>query len=325
MTFSYFRKRFHEMMFAYVGTNIHMFKKLYYLLDYLFSYIIHGASISDYFAFGFYDLRYSGRKKFITYRRYLQIQKKCNDKDEIRICRSKLEFNRYFKDFIGREWIDVESCSFDEFDAFLNVHRTFFVKEINGFRGTGVRKILSDEVDNREFFESLKKRTGEHFILEEEISQISELNDFHPWSINTLRIVTLYDEKNDIVHIMNARLRIGNNKNNVDNLHYAGIGANIDIPTGIINSPGRDAKNHLYIVHPLTRKQIVGFKIPYWKECLDYVDKVARNLPKVRYVGWDIVIKENGTFILIEANDNADHDFQQLFCGGLWSQYKKIM
>lgn len=61
-------------------------------------------------------------------------------------------------------------------------------------------------------YDELVSDVNSHYIAEEQITQIRELADFHPWSINTIRIVTVYDTKNNEVHIMNARLRMGNKK-----------------------------------------------------------------------------------------------------------------
>lgn len=325
MTINSFIKRFSEMECCYVSDNISFIKHCYFLLDWFFAYVIHGASISDYFAFSFFDLRHSGRRKYITYRRHLKIQDKCNAKDKIEICRNKILFNEYYSKYLGREWLNVGKSSFEEFESFFKKHSVVFLKTVDGFRGNGVRRLNSLDVDCLSLYNELLNDHDISYILEEEIHQIKILNDFHPWSINTIRIVTLYDKKNDIVNVMNARIRLGNNMNSVDNLHFGGIGANIDIVTGIINSVGRDSKNNTYIYHPITFKQIVGFKVPFWKECIDFVCGAARLLPTVRYIGWDIVIQDNGNFLLIEANDNADHDFQQFFCGGLWYKYKSLM
>lgn len=117
----------------------------------------------------------------------------------------------------------------------------------------------------------------------------------------------------------------GTKKNNVDNFHFSGIGANINIETGIIDTIGYDAHNNTYIVHPITGKQIIGAQIPYWEECKTFVERAARHIPSVRYIGWDIVIQSGGHFLLIEGNDNADHDFQQLHNCGLWKQYQSII
>ncbi len=325
MTITQFKKRFNEMMHTYIGDEISIYKKCFYLVDYVFSLIIDGASISDYFAYGFYKLRRNGRNEYITFRRYHKIQNKCNKKEDRIICRNKSIFNKHFSDFLGREWIDLKNADLKTFEYFLNTKPVVFIKEVNGYRGVGVSRLETNEVNIQDLYNDLTRDQSFHYIVEEEITQISSLKKFHPWSINTIRIVTLYDSVNDDVYVINARIRMGNHKNSVDNLHYGGIGANIDILTGIINTEGRDSKNNKYVYHPITGVQIVGFQIPFWNECIEYAKKVARHIPSVRYIGWDIVIKEDGSFILIEANDNADHDFQQLFCGGLWSKYKSIM
>lgn len=325
MNIKYLKTRFLERLSLFLGTDMSLVGKIYYLVAYLCNYVIYGTSINDYFFFKFYTLNHRGKEEYITYRRFFKIQNLCNNKESINICRSKLEFNRYFSDFLGRDWLDVDSATLDEFCSFFAKHKTVFVKEIDGCRGRGVRKVESNRIDCKQLFTELRSEKDVHFVLDEEIEQIQSLHEFHPWSINTLRIVTLYDTKNDVVHIVNARLRLGNNRNSVDNLHFGGIGANVDIVTGVVDSMGCDSNNRRYVYHPLTKKQIVGFQIPYWKECLDYVNTVARLLPTVRYVGWDIVIKQDGSFLLIEANDNADYDFQQFFCGGLWKQYKSII
>ena len=325
MQFKYLKNRFNEMMNRYVGYGIPCFKKMLLLLDFIYSYIIYGASISDYFTFAFYKLNHEGRKEYITYRKYLKIQKCCNDSSKIEICRNKALFNRYFSDYIGRQWLDINECTYEEFSLFIQNHPVIFAKEVNGFRGIGVSRVDMSKEEPEKFYARLRMDKELHYIIEEEISQSPILNQFHPWSINTIRIVTLYDDKNDVVHVMKARIRIGNNMNNVDNLHYNGIGANIDISSGIIDSVGRDSNNNKYICHPITGTQIVGFKIPYWLECVEYAKAAAKAIPQVRYIGWDIVIRDNGSFLLIEANDNADHDFQQIFNGGLWYQYKSIL
>lgn len=325
MTLKKLINRFCEQESIYIGGNVSVSKHYFYLIDWFFAYLFYGASISDYFGFAFYEKRRTGRKKYITYRKYKKIQRCCNDLKSIEICRNKKKFNMFFSDYVGREWIDVDSVSFVDFEAFVRQHKTVFLKEINGFRGNNVRKLISAQVDCEVLFRDLRSNFTSHYILEEEIKQISSLSDFHPWSINTIRIVTLFDSQKNVVHIMNARIRIGNNKNSVDNLHYGGIGANIDIESGVVNSMGRDARNNWYVFHPITHKQIVGFQVPFWSECIDYVNKAARLLPTVRYVGWDIVIQDTGKFLLIEANDNADHDFQQFFGGGLWGAYKSII
>lgn len=324
ITLKQFYLRFYEMKKRYIGDTA-WYETTWLWFDYLLSMLIDGASISDYFAYGFYSKRPSGRSEFITFRRYKRIMQLANNPKDIDTCRSKIRFNQYFSDMLGREWIDINEASNTILQDFIQKHPVFFVKEIESFRGIGVKKIDSSSIDWHKYIDTLKAEEGKHYILEEPIQEIDSLKDFHPWSVNTIRIVTLYDTTTDTVHFMNARLRVGNKQNNVDNFHFDGIGANIDIQSGIINSVGYDVHNQTYIVHPITKKQLLGFQIPYWNECLRYIEMAAKRIPTVRYIGWDLVIKQDGTCCLIEANDNADHDFQQLHNRGLWKDYKAII
>ena len=91
--------RFREMRSIYVGTEISFVRKLFYAVDYVFAFLIDGASISDYFAYGFYKLRYNGRREYITYRRYHVIQNKCNKVSDRCLCREKNKFNKLFEKF----------------------------------------------------------------------------------------------------------------------------------------------------------------------------------------------------------------------------------
>ena len=324
MNIKYIYNRFYQMKDAYIGKTSAL-RNAWLWLGWINNAIIYGASISDYFAYGFYKLNHIGKQEFITYRRFHRILKMANNQNDIDICRSKIHFNNYFADLLGREWLDTHTASKEDIKAFLSRHEYFFLKEILSFRGIGVRRIESKGLDIDQFLKECLSDDNCHYIMEEPLKEIESLQEFHPWSINTIRIVTLFDTTNDTVHFMNARLRMGNKKNNVDNFHFEGIGANIDIETGIINGVGYDTHNNTYLIHPLTGKQIIGFKMPYWDECKQYIEKAARRMPTVRYVGWDLVVRPDGKMCLIEANDNADHDFQQLHNKGLWKEYKSIL
>lgn len=61
-------------------------------------FFIHGASLNDYFAYRFINLRFGGRKEYITYRRFNKILKKCNNPKSIRYFRDKSEFNSKFSE-----------------------------------------------------------------------------------------------------------------------------------------------------------------------------------------------------------------------------------
>lgn len=320
----YLITRFKQMEHDYIGKTSAL-RTLWYGIDYIFSLMIYGTSISDYFAYGFYKLRPSGRNEYITYRRFNKIQKKANNQSDIHICRNKIDFNNHFDSLLGRQWIDTKIATKEELLRFISNNPIFFVKDIFGFCGNGVERIDTSKISVSKYLDDLLTHNNTHYILEEPLTEIESIQSFHPTSINTIRIVTFYDSQNDIVNFITARIRFGNNGNNVDNLHRDGIAANIDVVSGIITSCGYDKYNNTYVYHPMTQKQIVGFKIPYWGNCLSFIENATRKIPTIRYIGWDIVIREDGSCCLIEANDNADHDIQQLHNKGLWKEYKQLL
>lgn len=299
--------------------------KIIYWIDYFLSFVFYGASINDYFMYGFYKLRPNGRKEFITYRKFHKIMDICNRKDCIKYFRDKSEFNKRFAAYLHRDSIDLNETSLEAFKSFFEKHGDVFIKEVLGFRGSSVKMYSKDDCDLESLYNSLKADKNGHYLAEGRLIEHNELAEFHPSSVNTLRFVTVYDDKRDLVHFMSCRIRIGNKGNHVDNFHYAGIGANIDVETGIVCSVGYDSTDAEYLIHPMTGKQIIGFKIPQWEECKKFVEECVRIVPEVRYVGWDVVILSDGTFALIEANDNADHDFQQLHYRGMWKDYRDIL
>ena len=320
----YFFRRFASEYKMYVGKSF-LLAPLYFI-DYLFALLFRGASVNDYFAFGFYKLRCNGRNEYITYRRYHRIMRKCNRKDKIEVFRDKRLFNKVYSDFLQREYLDLDSTSKETFVRFFREKQVVFVKESHGFRGNSVRVFKAGETDPEDLYDQLTRDRNAHYVVEERIGQHPDLAAFHPSSVNTIRIVTLYDDARDKVHFMFAKIRIGNHGAYLDNTHAGGISGNIDLETGIICHPGYSVQTQEeFLVHPYSGKMIVGFRIPYWKECKAFVEKAARITPQIRYVGWDVVILPDGGFALIEANDNADHDGQQIRNKGMWKEYKSII
>ena len=96
MTLKYLFTRFHQMQSYYIG-KVSLITNLWQWFDFFLSALIYGTSISDYFAYGFYKLRPSGRNEYITCRRFNKIQKIANNQADIHLCRNKIDFNNLSK------------------------------------------------------------------------------------------------------------------------------------------------------------------------------------------------------------------------------------
>lgn len=325
MKFGLYWKRYNDLQERYLG-KINVFRRTLITFDYLISYLIYGASFNDYFAYKFFKLKHSAKKQFLTAKKHRKLQKICNkDKDGIEICRNKIKFNLYFSDKLGRNWLDFEKASFEEFSSFIkNSKSEIYIKDAYGLCGKGISVVSTPIKNIKELYQTLKK-DNVPYLLETRINQFGALAEFHPSSINTIRITTVYDSKKDKVHIMKGNLRFGRGQKSVDNMKSGGIAAHVDLETGIVDSPGFDDYNNIYLFHPDSDKQIIGFKVPFWEECKRFIIEVAKKIPQVGYIGWDIVSSGDGNFVLIEANDNGGPNMQQYNKDGIWPEYKKIL
>mgnify|MGYP003150504758 FL=1 len=57
----------------------------------------------------------------------------------------------------------------------------------------------------------------------------------------------------------------------------------------------------MHKLHPDSGYPIADFQLPMFDEVIAFVDKVARHVPQVKYVGWDIAVTPDGP-VLIEGN-----------------------
>ena len=198
-----------------------------------------------------------------------------------------------------------------------------FCKSPDGMFGKGINLVHLADVSNLDiFYDTCKK---DKLLLEEVLEQNDELAAFNNSAVNTVRVVTLIcaDES---VRIMAAVLRLSRKGKFADNFHHDGIASLIDVETGIVNTVGVDRKWNRYTVHPDSRKTIVGFQIPKWTEIMGTVKKAAKVHPEVRYIGWDVTVKNSGEIVLIEGNPGADPDVTQIEDQiGKWPLYEPLL
>lgn len=241
------------------------------------------------------------------------------------IFNDKRLFYSSFDKYLGRKWIYVDkNTKAENLASFLkSCSYEFFAKEPLGFGGKQVRHFK--KVDNSEISTLLKECENTPLILEEKIVQCNELLAFSNSSVNTIRIVTLVDDKG-VAHIASAALRMGTGTSSVDNFSSGGISALIDIDTGIVCSTAKDKYGREYILHPTTQKQILGYRIDDWERYKVFAIQLANEFIDMRYVGWDIVKTEQDMMCVIEGNDAAGVDYLECHTNrGLLPLYEKLV
>ena len=271
--------------------------KILICLDMILCGIKYGAGYSDYVEFEFDLLNNKQRKTYLTSELNNRIVRKYNNKNYFHIFNNKLEFNKKFKEFLGRDYLNLKVTTLEEFKNFTKKHHKICVKPINLSCGEGIEFIDTQNEDLKKLFNRLKKE--KKYLVEEYVIQHEKLNKLYPKCVNTLRIISFLDDDNN-PHILRAIMKFGTT-GEIDNHVAGGMYTFLD-KNGTILYPACDDFGHAYYKHPVTNVKLVGFKVPFFKEALELVKKASLVIPEMRYIGWDVAIKKDGP-IIIEGNE----------------------
>jgi len=63
--------------------------------------------------------------------------------------------------------------------------------------------------------------------------------------------------------------------------------------------------------HPESGQKIAGIQVPNWTSLRSEVLRLAKLLPATPYIGWDIVVTEDG-FCVLEGNNRTDVNLYQV-------------
>lgn len=152
------------------------------------------------------------------------------------------------------------------------------------------------------------------WVVQELITnQHESLSNFHPSSINTIRIVTVKAESK--IEIISSFLRIGRNGRTTDNISSGGI--HVAIKNGRLTKWGFQEIGIIRKItrHPNSNIVFDDYEIPFWDKIVETVKNAHRLFYGLHSVGWDVCITNDG-IKLIEGNDNWDTFDAQFFGQG---------
>ncbi len=316
LNFKRMRRKFKEHS-KKCGLHFSKSESIKFFITMLFDYVKYGSDRDDFFEFRFYEKSSYAKKEFLTIRKWWKVIKEYNDPEYLEVFDNKCMFAEKYKKFFGREWIDLKDCSYEGFKDFCKKHEMIFIKPQELYQGIGISKLsVKTDADIEKVFEANK---GKSIICEEALSgQHCEMAEFNPGTVNTIRVYTII--KNKKVYVPWAFIRMGIDDRGIDNFCNGGMCASVDIETGVVCSSATNTYGERIIVHPISKKQIIGFKVPYWDNVKNTCIEAAKITPQIRYVGWDVAIKNDGSIILIEGNQNTDRNFQSVSQKG-WSSF----
>lgn len=273
-------------------------------LDYIYCQVRYHITSSEYLDLQFYNYKHRYRKNFLLTYHHNEKFCKINTRG---FTRSKYKFYQRIPDCFSRELILAPACGEDAFLEFCRKHKAIVTKPDGGSCGADVSIFTyKNDEQAREYFSKI----SDDFVCEEFICQHEKMTEMSPFSVNTIRILTLLEEGE--VEIISACLKTGNRIGCIaDNLRKGGVGAQIDVKTGIVSTCGFDYDGNYYVNHPLSGVQFWGFNIPNWDEAIALVKRAHKRLPQCQLLGWDIAITQNGADI-VEANNRPGMRLTQM-------------
>ena len=282
------------------------------------NYAKYGFHVDEYFIYDVKSLSDYGKSRFITEETRWKYYEKLNEKCKQEIFDDKDKTYEIFKEYYKRECIVIKSVEdkpiFDDFKARIN---KIILKPQSSSGGKGVRLFDSE----KDTFEGLLQEYKSGFVAEEALENASEMAEFHEKSLNTVRIVTVRLDTR--VEVACAFARFGTGGNCVDNFASKGIMGVIDVESGIIYS-AIDKTGKRYIVHPDSKKTILGFEMPQWSELVQLVKELAQIVPTNRYTAWDMAYTRKG-WAIVEINARGQFVAQMPAREGLKQKFEEYI
>lgn len=281
-------------------------------------------NFEEFFLFRYEHISDDERKAFVSEYEKNVFSDRVNESAQASILHSKVETYNAFKKYFGRDVVFVNSgaqlLEHKDFLAFVESHNSFIMKPIKSSCGIGIKMVrATSKAEALDIaLRSISKDTD--YLIEELIEQVEEMSEFHPQSVNTVRIPTF--KAKDGVHILHPFMRTGCGNSFVDNAGSGGVFAVIDPETGKTVA-ACDEKGKDFSHHPDSGKSLIGFTIPRWEEAVTLAKEMAMVLPDVHYTGWDLALTKNG-WVMVEGNNRGQFVWQYALHRGCRPEFEKI-
>lgn len=272
------------------------------LADYKRALRRHRVSYKEYMhCYKFLDCDEKQRDEFISDREMHCIYRKTVEASVNMRFKNKVLALRYFEKYIHRRWLYTRESTFDSFVELVQT-KDCLVKPVAGSLGKGIRLIKKD--DQADLKALYNQCYEEDCIVEEKLCGCKELAEFHPGSLNTLRVFTV--SKGERCEVLAAMLRAGVGDSLVDNASAGGIVSFVDVATGTVTSDGADKQGNTYVMHPETGKAFKGCVIPHWEQVVAVCKSMSLTVPELVFAGWDLCVLQDGSVELVEVNSYSN-------------------
>jgi hypothetical protein len=295
-----------------------------YLVDFYRCRERFGADAFDYILYDFPHLSDEEKALFVTDKKRHGYYRRLNRPENKSIFMNKDETYRLFGRYFRRELLHIRGTDdWARFHSFCDRHVVFICKPRNASCGKNIRNYQTAREQRELQFREILLQYDSDVIIEELIRQAPEMAAFHPASVNTVRITTLFFGGKPLIY--HPFLRTGVGQSIVDNGGAGGILAGISPETGTVETDGRDEAGIYYEKHPDTGVAFRGYQIPRWPELLDLAGQLCRIIPSDHYTGWDFALTREG-WALVEGNDRGQFiGFQMMTRKGCLQEFENIL
>ncbi len=212
---------------------------------------------------------------------------------------------------------DYEIKTYEQFYDFISKDtRNIVLKPMDGSGGRGIiiisfkdqkHSILDEVCSPKDIWQKINEGRNP-YLAEESVEQIPEISRIYPWSLNTLRIVTI-KAKDQEWHLVGAWMRAGQGKTQVDNIGTGGIALRIDGRGRICYARNWRSEEDID-VHPDTGVNLIGIEIPQYSQAVALSLEASKKFGFMGTIGWDIGLSINGP-VIIEGNIFYDCYYRQ--------------
>jgi glutathione synthase/RimK-type ligase-like ATP-grasp enzyme len=184
------------------------------------------------------------------------------------------------------------------------------IKPLCGRSGIGI--VIARRAEDRIIIQAAKtSQSLDEYILESQsivqefLRQDERMSAFSPFSVNTLRIITMLTKQSDVI-LVNGSMRSGVGESFVDNWSAGGVSVGIDCERGRLKKYAYDRNWSKFDTHPTTGIVFEEYPIPEWEQVRTLAATIQRAFPFYRMLGLDIAIGLGGEPVLIEINGAPD-------------------
>ena len=269
--------------------------RLIILLDLIWCRIRYRIKLKEYVIFEFYLIPGFLRDTYISIKEYESYKPYLYSPDTLHILNNKKLLFARLKKYLNRPVIDVNDCSFKDFELFaLKYHDVLARKSNKSFLSSNKEYYLKDFRSHAFMLDKIK--LDDNVIVEPLFKQDPLLEKISS-NLVTIIIITLCNVNTKKIHVTGACIKFRENETTINGY--------IDVNNLSIKGHLRDNTNRIY------PKDIDGYKIPSLQKAFDLVRKLASELDEIREIEWSVCLTDKGEAYLVDANVSEDLVFEQ--------------